>query len=94
MREILCSIFTSSDDLTGVTAGNGSKVLLEMAYKPLVTSLMQLARNSGWKTVPGLEALVGQGIHQFRLWTDIMPVHQVCREAVLGKEGAREAEAS
>ncbi|WPG99967.1 pentafunctional arom polypeptide [Acrodontium crateriforme] len=94
MREILCAIFTSSDDLAGVTAGNSRKILLEMAYKPLVTSLMQLARNSGWKTVPGLEALVGQGIHQFRLWTDIMPVHQVCREAVLGKEGAKEAESS
>ena len=88
-REILCSIFQSdAADMTGVTAGNSAKVLLEMAYKPLVTSLMQLASNSGWKTVPGLEALVGQGIHQFRLWTGIMPVHQVCREAVLGKEAA------
>jgi pentafunctional AROM polypeptide len=33
-----------------------------------VTSLMQLADNSGWKTVPGLEALVGQGVHQVSSW--------------------------
>ena len=68
----------------GVTGGNTGKVLLEMAYKPAVTSLMQLAGNSGWRTVPGLEALVGQGIHQFRLWTDIMPLYQVSRDAVMG----------
>jgi len=90
MREILCAIF--STDATpmpagGVTAGNGGKVLLEMAYKPAVTSLMQLAGNSGWKTVAGLEALVGQGIHQFRLWTGIVPVYEVCREAVMGTRG-------
>jgi len=59
--------------------------LLEMAYKPAVTSLMQLAANSGWKTVPGLEALVGQGVWQFRLWTGIVPLVGVAREAVMGK---------
>jgi pentafunctional AROM polypeptide len=85
MREILCHIFQSSaPNITGVNTG-GAKVLLEMAYKPSVTSLMQLASNSGWKSVPGLEALVGQGIHQFRLWTDIVPLYDVCRDAVMGK---------
>ena len=85
MREILCHIFQSSaPSITGVNTG-GAKVLLEMAYKPAVTSLMQLASNSGWKSVPGLEALVGQGIHQFRLWTDIVPLFEECRNAVMGK---------
>jgi pentafunctional AROM polypeptide len=85
MREILCHIFNvSAPSITGVGAGV-AKVLLEMAYKPAVTSLMQLASNSGWKSVPGLEALVGQGIHQFRLWTDIVPIYGVCRDAVMGK---------
>jgi pentafunctional AROM polypeptide len=41
-------------------------VLLEMAYKPRVTSLMQLSTESDWKTIPGLEALLGQGIFQVR----------------------------
>lgn len=85
MREILCHIFqASAPSITGVNSG-GAKVLLEMAYKPAVTSLMQLASNSGWKSIPGLEALVGQGIHQFRLWTDIVPTYTVCRDAVMGK---------
>lgn len=86
MREILCHIFqASAPNITGKGGIRDQKVLLEMAYKPAVTSLMQLASNSGWKAVPGLEALVGQGIHQFRLWTDIVPLFDVCREAVMGK---------
>ena len=87
MREILCSIFqvgATVGNTAGVTAGNTRKVLLEMAYKPAITALMQLASNSGWRTVPGLEALVGQGIHQFKLWTDIMPLYSVSRDAVMG----------
>ncbi|EMD00886.1 hypothetical protein BAUCODRAFT_187934 [Baudoinia panamericana UAMH 10762] len=88
MREILCTIF-QDDASAAATAGlsdpNGQKVLLEMAYKPSVTSLMQLASNSGWKTVPGLEALVGQGVEQFRLWTGIAPVYREARQAVLGE---------
>ena len=87
MREILCHIFqvgATAANTAGVTAGNANKVLLEMAYKPAVTSLIQLASNSGWRTVPGLEALVGQGIHQFKLWTDIMPLYSVSRDAVMG----------
>ncbi|KAK6438532.1 3-dehydroquinate dehydratase (3-dehydroquinase) [Oleoguttula sp. CCFEE 5521] len=79
LREILCQIFSMTEG-----EGLGGTVLLEMAYKPSVTSLMQLAGNSGWKTVAGLEALVGQGIHQFRLWTDIVPLYGVCRDAVMG----------
>ena len=90
MREILISIFsvgtTSTANVAGIAATNSNMVLLEMAYKPAVTSLMQLAQNSGWRTVPGLEALVGQGIHQFRLWTDIVPLYEVSRDAVMGKE--------
>ena len=87
LREILCAIFqvgATAANTAGVTAGNARKVLLEMAYKPAVTSLTQLAGNSGWRTVPGLEALVGQGIHQFKLWTDIMPLYSISRDAVMG----------
>lgn len=84
MREILCTIFSAGDSGANTSGTGTEKVLLEMAYKPAVTSLMQLASNSGWRTVPGLEALVGQGIHQFKLWTDIVPLFEVCREAVMG----------
>ena len=50
-----------------------TKVLLEMAYKPSVTPLMQLAQEAGWNTVAGLEVLAGQGAFQFEAWTDITP---------------------
>ena len=58
MREVLCALLEA-----GYQSGK-QRVLLEMAYKPRVTSLMQLASNSRWTTIPGLEALVGQGVHQ------------------------------
>ena len=86
MREVLCILFEAGSNAAsaaGTSKGNHGKVLLEMAYKPTVTSLMQLAANSEWKTVPGLEALVGQGFHQFKLWTDITPVYDVARDAVV-----------
>ncbi|KAL1297789.1 hypothetical protein AAFC00_006325 [Neodothiora populina] len=90
MREVLCSMFegaASAEDnkiTNGDDAGSSKRVLLEMAYKPSVTSLMQLAGNSGWKTVPGLEALVGQGVYQFKHWTDITPLYDLAKRAVMG----------
>lgn len=84
MQEILAAIFQAR---TGASDNGAGKVLLEMAYKPAVTSLMQLAQANGWRSVPGLEALVGQGIHQFKLWTDIMPLYEASREAVVGGNG-------
>lgn len=88
MHEILQTIFKASATNSNSAGGKASiakKVLLEMAYKPAVTALMGLASESGWSTVPGLEALVGQGIHQFKLWTDIMPLYDVSRDAVMGR---------
>ncbi len=74
IREVLCHLFQrapAQDSAPGQGGSSGSvgsseqqHILLEMAYKPAVTPLMQLAADAGWKTVPGLEALVGQGIHQ------------------------------
>ena len=59
MREILCHIFHSPK-------GDAQKqsTLLEMAYKPHMTALMQLAEDAGWATIPGLEVLAGQGFYQ------------------------------
>ncbi|KAJ9627030.1 3-dehydroquinate dehydratase (3-dehydroquinase) [Taxawa tesnikishii (nom. ined.)] len=89
MREILCALFEAGvGEGPETTHANKGRVLLEMAYKPRVTSLMQLAENSGWKTVPGLEALVGQGVHQFKLWTDVTPLYDVARKAVIGDEAS------
>ncbi|QIW97147.1 hypothetical protein AMS68_002665 [Peltaster fructicola] len=86
-REILCVLFQAgSTSAVSMGKDEDKRVLLEMAYKPAVTSLMQLAANSQWATVPGLEVLVGQGIYQFQLWTDIVPLHHVARDAVMGSK--------
>lgn len=67
MRETVCRMFERAQqvdaDATKTIEGS-SRVLLEMAYKPSVTPLMQLASDAGWTTIPGLEVLVGQGVYQ------------------------------
>ncbi|OJK04718.1 hypothetical protein ASPACDRAFT_74288 [Aspergillus aculeatus ATCC 16872] len=87
MREILCHMFTRAQEADADIAKSMEKVprvLVEMAYKPSVTTLMQLASDAGWHTVPGLEVLVGQGWYQFQHWTGISPLYQNAREAVIG----------
>jgi pentafunctional AROM polypeptide len=69
MRAVLEHIFRST----------GEGILLEMAYKPAVTELMELAR--GWTTIPGLEVLAGQGVFQFEAWTGITPCFETLRRA-------------
>ncbi|KAF2841860.1 Pentafunctional AroM protein [Patellaria atrata CBS 101060] len=83
LREILCQTFEK-----GAREGSaaGKLVLLEMTYKPPVTPLMSLATNYGCKTINGLEALVAQGVYQFRYWTGITPLYRIARDAVMGVE--------
>ncbi|KAF7597530.1 3-dehydroquinate dehydratase (3-dehydroquinase) [Aspergillus hancockii] len=86
MRETLCHMFERAQEVDADVVKTGEKaprVLLEMAYKPSVTALMQLASDSGWNTIPGLEVLVGQGWYQFKHWTGITPVYEDARAAVL-----------
>ena len=74
MEEILQEVFKNPG-----SEEKGKRVLLEMAYKPSVTALMEMAERAGWTTIPGLEALVGQGMYQFKYWTGIMPLLKDCR---------------
>ncbi|KAF2278903.1 Pentafunctional AroM protein [Westerdykella ornata] len=92
IRETLCALFAKSksedeqpkaDAPIGTLPPGGKRILLEMAYKPSVTSLIQLAQDSGWETVSGLEVLVGQGVKQFEYWTGIKPLYEVARDAVM-----------
>ncbi|KAI9703076.1 MAG: 3-dehydroquinate dehydratase (3-dehydroquinase) [Bogoriella megaspora] len=91
MREVLCTLFerseaeASSASPSGESQGaqaSGIRVLLEMAYKPAVTALMQLAADHGWTTIPGAEALVGQGVYQFERFTGVMPLYRSARVSV------------
>ncbi|CBY01360.1 similar to pentafunctional polypeptide AROM [Plenodomus lingam JN3] len=86
IRETLCALFAKAKKGEADVGSNG-RILLEMAYKPPVTALIQLAQDAGWTTVNGLEVLVGQGVHQFEYWTGIKPLYAVAREAVMESSG-------
>jgi pentafunctional AROM polypeptide len=62
MREVLVSALQGGGE-AGKRKGE-PRVLLEMAYMPRHTPLMQLAEDAGWKTIPGLEVLAAQGWYQ------------------------------
>jgi pentafunctional AROM polypeptide len=72
IQETLAALFSKTENAS-------QSVLLEMAYKPPVTALIELAQKAGWKTVNGLEVLVGQGVHQFEYWTGIKPFYATAR---------------
>ena len=59
MREILATLLRHPKADT-----SSQRTLLEMAYKPAQTALMQMARDAGWVTIPGLEVLSAQGWYQ------------------------------
>jgi pentafunctional AROM polypeptide len=73
----LCTFFEKAKHIK--TERGEERILLEMAYKPPVTALIQLSQDAGWKTVNGLEVLVGQGVHQFEYWTGVKPLYSVAR---------------
>lgn len=82
--EILKHIFETSaslDDTTDTSCSTADKpnrrILLEMAYKPAVTSLMEIAEKAGWKTIPGADVLIAQGIFAFKEWTGIRPTFRM-----------------
>lgn len=65
-----------ADDLTEkdvpdeLYSGMKSGVLVEMAYRPQTTALMQVARrHEGWKVFGGVDVLKEQAYEQFALWT-------------------------
>lgn len=59
MREILATMLRHPNSNTAQ-----QRTLLEMAYKPSQTALMQMAKDAGWVTIPGLEVLSAQGWYQ------------------------------
>lgn len=43
-------------------------MLIDMCFKPLVTSIMRTAQADGWHTISGIEVLGAQLIEQWRIW--------------------------
>ncbi|KAE9380483.1 Shikimate dehydrogenase [Stipitochalara longipes BDJ] len=81
MREILANILRHPKSNSAQ-----QRTLLEMAYKPSQTALMQMAKDAGWVTIPGLEVLSAQGWYQFQKWTGIKPLYDDARAAVMGDD--------
>ncbi|OQV05723.1 hypothetical protein CLAIMM_10408 isoform 1 [Cladophialophora immunda] len=94
MAASLQRIFARSAQLATSTAPKGqgtsapTRTLLELAYKPAHTAVMQMAEQvGGWTTVQGLETLVTQGLWQFEFWTGIRVRGlggRISRDVVLG----------
>lgn len=66
--------------------------LLEMCYHPSPdTEISQLAEQSGWQVIGGIEAMIGQGLAQANLWTGINiddKLRDVARKEVRGQMSA------
>lgn len=61
---------------------DGPAVVVDMAYKPAQTPLLELAGvASNWKTVRGLKVLLEQGYEQFELWTG-----RICPRKIVGEK--------
>ena len=58
------------------------QTVVDLAYGPGETALVQAARAAGCSVVDGREALVRQGAASFRLWTGLEPPLEVMRAAV------------
>lgn len=50
-------------------ANGAGGVVLDMAYKPRWTPLLEQVDQTTWKTVHGVEVLIEQGIHQMARWS-------------------------
>ncbi|KAG6180002.1 hypothetical protein E4U10_007692 [Claviceps purpurea] len=72
--------------LSAPPLSNKKRVLLEMAYKPQHTQMMQMAEQIGqWTVVSGLDVLASQGWYQFMSWTGIHSLYSQARDAVIGR---------
>lgn len=69
LRELLAAVMSSQ------STAAPRRVLLELAYKPRHTPIMQLAEEAGdWLTLPGLEVLTSQGWYQVGVSSVEIPV--------------------
>ncbi|GAA5993427.1 hypothetical protein JCM10908_002184 [Rhodotorula pacifica] len=62
-------VFSSTGQLAG-----GPRPFMEMAYKPHVTLMYEIARSHGWRPIGGIEALIHQAQAQDGYWLLDSPV--------------------
>ena len=78
-----------ADDLTRdlvpakLFSGSSRGVLVEMAYRPQVTGMMQRAAEyENWRVCRGIDVLEEQAYEQFRMWTGRAAPEAVMRDAM------------
>jgi 3-dehydroquinate dehydratase/shikimate dehydrogenase len=59
------------------------KVFFDLVYNPVETPLLQLARQNGMHTIPGVDMFVEQGVRQFTHWTGQPAPRKAMQQAVL-----------
>ena len=57
----------------------------DLVYTPIETQLMSQFRRIGAKVISGIDMLVYQGIHSFRIWTGFMPSFKIMKETLLNQ---------
>ncbi len=62
---------------------NRFKVVMDIVYAPLETTLLREAKNRGCRVINGLAMLQYQGIEQFKLWTDTTPPSDIMYKALV-----------
>jgi len=59
-----------------------SMIVMDVVYRPMWTSFLKSARDSGCRVVTGLEMLLHQGLAQFEWWTDRDAPEEAMRSAL------------
>jgi shikimate-5-dehydrogenase len=73
----------SESQFAGVEWKSEGGLCIDMSYKPRVTPLMRIAeRQGGWETANGLDALLEQGLIQYKIWTGLDPPRDVMSKAI------------
>ncbi|KZV97983.1 Pentafunctional AroM protein [Exidia glandulosa HHB12029] len=82
---VVSTVPGTSTPPAGLAFGAQGGVVVDMAYAPLETPLLKLAKAAGpgWKTVPGIEVLLEQGYRQFEMWTGRKAPRGVIQDAVI-----------
>jgi pentafunctional AROM polypeptide len=67
-----------------------SGVVLDMAYRPRITLLLEQATKNGWDAIEGIQVLLEQGYEQFELWTSLPAPKHAIASAVMNRYNASE----
>ncbi|NIP30830.1 MAG: shikimate dehydrogenase [Candidatus Dadabacteria bacterium] len=62
---------------------NKDSVVYDLVYKPMITPLVEAAREHGYKAESGLSMLLYQGVEAFEIWTGKDAPVEIMREALL-----------